>query len=157
MKRSVLTSRKDVVSAVICAYPGGRKYAASDLGMPIKKFDNQAYENAGSRPLTDNYIHRLERTAGTTFLPEYICSMYGGVFVPLAEPGTLDNVELYQRTVKVSAKRGAVDQAIAKALDDGVIQSEEADTILSAHRRYLSARHAEVLATLQLHCKGARP
>lgn len=61
MKRPVLASRKDVVSAVICAYPKGRLYAAADLGLPIKKFDNHAYENAGSRPLTDDHIHRLEQ------------------------------------------------------------------------------------------------
>ncbi|UZE07664.1 YmfL family putative regulatory protein [Pseudomonas corrugata] len=155
MKRSVLTSRKDVVSAVICAYPGGRKYAASDLGMPIKKFDNQAYENAGSRPLTDGHIHRLEQTAGTTFLPDYICSMYGGMFVPLVAPETLDNVDLYSRSVKASAKRGKVDQIIAQALDDGIIESAEADAIINALTRYMSARYAEVLATIQLHTRRA--
>lgn len=68
MKRPVLDSRKSVVMAVIGAYPGGRMYAAADLGMPLKKFDNQAYENAGSRPLTDEHIHRLEQVAGTTYL-----------------------------------------------------------------------------------------
>lgn len=97
MKRPVLDSRKSVVMAVIGAYPGGRSYASADLGMPIKKFDNQAYENAGSRPLTDEHIHRLEKVAGTTFLPDYIASMYGGMFVPLSLPETLDNVELYTR------------------------------------------------------------
>lgn len=59
MKRSVLANRKDVVSAVIAAYPGGRHYAAADLGMPIKKFDSKAYGNAGSRPLSDEHIGEL--------------------------------------------------------------------------------------------------
>ncbi|WLG24966.1 YmfL family putative regulatory protein [Pseudomonas sp. FP1154] len=154
MKRSVLANRKDVVSAVIAAYPGGRHYAATDLGMPIKKFDNQAYENAGSRPLSDEHIHRLEQVAGTSYLADYITGMYGGMFVPVAVPGTLDNVELYNRSVRAAAKRGLVDQIIAQALDDGVIEQSEAEVIVSALMKYMSARYAEVLATIQLHGRG---
>lgn len=154
MKRPVLASRKDVVSAVIGAYEGGRIYAAADLGMSLKKFDNQAYENAGSRPLSDDHIHRLEQAAGTTFLPDYIAAKYGGMFVPLTASADLDNVELYNRSVKAAAKRGMVDQIIAKALDDGVIESCEAQAIINALVHYMSARYAEVLATIQLHGRG---
>ncbi|CRL97490.1 hypothetical protein [Pseudomonas sp. 28 E 9] len=141
--------------AVIGAYPGGRMYAAADLGMPLKKFDNQAYENAGSRPLTDEHIHRLEQTAGTTYLADYIASMYGGMFVPLSLPDTLDNVELYSRSLKASAQRGKVDQIMAAALDDGVIEKREADAIVAALITYMSARYAEVFATIQLYSQGA--
>lgn len=141
--------------AVIGAYPGGRMYAAADLGMPLKKFDNQAYENAGSRPLTDEHIYRLEQTAGTTYLADYIASMYGGMFVPLSLPDTLDNVELYSRSLKASAQRGKVDQIMAAALDDGVIEKREADAIVAALITYMSARYAEVFATIQLYSQGA--
>lgn len=119
-----------------------------------KKFDNHVYENAGSRPLSDDQIHLLEQGASTSYLPEYVASLYGGMFVPLADPETLDNVELYTRSVSTAAKRGVVDQIIEKALDDGVIEKGEADAILAAHSLYLSARHSEVLATIQLHSKG---
>lgn len=155
MKRPVLGTRKDVISAVICNYPGGRAYAAANLGMNLKKFDNQAYENAGSRPLTDEHIFRLEQQTGTTFLPSYIATMYGGMFVPLAAPGTLDNVDLFSRSVKAAAKRGCVDQIIAQALDDGVIEKHEAEAIINALSLYMSARYAEVLATIQLYSAGA--
>jgi hypothetical protein len=153
MKRPVLANRKDVVSAVICAYPGGRLYAAAELGMTIKKFDNQAYESAGSRPLSDDHIHRLEQIAGTAYLPDYIAAKYGGMFVPMAASEDLDNVELYSRSIKAAAKRGMVDQIIAKALDDGVIEAREAEAIIKALMHYMSARYAEVLATIQLHSK----
>ena len=155
MKRPVLGTRKDVVSAVICSYPGGRAYAAANLGMNLKKFDNQAYENAGCRPLTDEHIFRLEQQAGTTFLPSYVATMYGGMFVPLAAPGTLDNIELFSRSVKAAAKRGCVDQIIAQALDDGVIEKHESEAIINALSLYMSARYAEVLATIQLYSAGA--
>ncbi len=140
--------------AVIGAYPGGRMYASADLGMPLKKFDNQAYENAGSRPLTDEHIHRLEQVAGTTYLADYIASMYGGMFVPISLPQDLDNVDLFSRSVKASAKRGMVDQIIAKALDDGVINKREADEIITSLVRYMSARYAEIVATIQLYSTG---
>lgn len=154
MKRPVLANRKDVVSAIVCAYEGGRVYAAADLGMSLKKFDNQAYENAGSRPLSDDHIHRLEQVAGTTHLPEYIAAKYGGMFVPVSAAEDLDNVELYSQSVKAAAKRGMVDQIIAKALDDGVIEAGEAEAIIKALMHYMSARYAEVLATIQLHGRG---
>lgn len=151
MKRPVLESLRQVVSAVVRAFPGGRESAAACIGYELKRFDNHLYENAGNRPLSYDQIHQLERSIGTTYLPEFIANLYGGMFVPLADPETLDNVELYQRSVKTDAKRGVVDQIIAKALDDGVIEEAEAKEIMQAHRRYLAARTAEVQATIQLH------
>lgn len=156
MKHPVLKTKRQVMSAVICAYPGGRECASARLGYELKKFDNHLYENAGNRPLSDEQIHLLEQDAGTTHLPEYIATLYGGLFVPLAEPESLDNVELYSRSVKTAAKCGAVDQFIAKALENGAIDKGEADTILAAHRRYMAARHAEVLATILLHSQGTK-
>ncbi|WP_110972855.1 YmfL family putative regulatory protein [Pseudomonas huaxiensis] len=154
MKRPVLETLRQVVSAVVAAFPGGRESAAVRLGYKLKQFDNRMYENAGSQPLTYDQIHQLESQAGTTYLPEFIAHVYGGMFVPLAITEPLDNVELYRRSVKTDAKRGVVDQIISKALDDGVIEPEEATEILQAHARYLAARSAEVLATIQLHSKG---
>lgn len=156
MKRPVLATKRQVMSAVMCDYPGGRECAAARLGYELKKFDNHIYENAGSRPLSDEQIHLLEQETGTTHLPDYIATLYGGMFVPLATPEMLDNVELYSRSVKAAAKRGAVDQFIAKALENGEIDEHEAGLILTAHRRYMSARHSEILATILLHSKGTK-
>ena len=99
MKRPVLTTKRQVMRAVISHYKGGRACAALRLGYELKKFDNHLYENAGSRPLSDEQIHQLEQDAGTAHLPEYIAAMYGGIFVPLAKPESLDNVDLYRRAV----------------------------------------------------------
>lgn len=75
--------------------------------------------------------------------------------MPLAVPETLDNVELFNRSVHTAAMRGCVDQIIARALDDGVIKQHEAHAITGALSRYLSARYAEVLATIELYNAGA--
>ena len=151
MKSSVLKTRREVVSAIICSYPGGRECAAARIGLALKKFDNHAYENNNSRPLTDAQLYQLEQEAGTQHLPNYVAAMYGGLFVPVADPETLDNVELYARSVQVSAKRGAVDQSIAQALEDGCITEAEAELILNAHNLHMAARHAEVLAAIDLY------
>ena len=151
MKNSVLKTRRQVVSAIICAYQGGRECAAARIGLSLKKFDNHAYENNNSRPLTDAQIYQLELEAGTTFLPEYVAAMYGGMFVPVAEPESLDNVEMYARCVHAAAKKGTVDHLIAEALKDGTINEVEAEAILHADTLHLAARHAEVLAVIQLH------
>lgn len=158
-KRSaaVLETRRQVMSAVIAAFPGGRESAAARLGLPLKKLDNHLYENAGSQPLTDAQVHQLEQQAGTAFLADYICHLYGGVFVPMPEQGELDNLELYARGLTTMQLRGMVDQLIAKSLDDGVICEAEVQAILAAHRQHIAARHSEVTAVIVLHSKGSQP
>lgn len=153
MKRPILETRRQVMSAVVCAYPGGRECAAARLGLPLKRLDNQVYENAGAQPLSDTQLHQLEQDTGTTFLPDYICRLYGGVFVPLPEADELDNLELFQRALDTHAKRGAVDQLILKALDDGEIDEAELAEIIAAHRAHMAARHSEIGAVITLHRK----
>ena len=151
MNCRILGAHKEAMSAIICS-AGGRENAAARLNMKtVKKFDNHAYQSAGCRPLTDAQIYQLEQVAGTTHYPSYIAGIYGGMFVPIAEPDSLDNVEMYTRCVKTAAKRGTVDQIIAQALEDGVINQVEADAILKADSLHMAARHAEVLAVIQLH------
>lgn len=154
MKSPILDTRKEVMSEIIRSYTGGREAAAARLGLKLKKFDNHAYENAGCSPLSDFQVFLLEQDCGTHHFPNYVASMYGGLFVPMADPETLDNVELYARSVQVAAKRGCVDQAIAKALEDGSISEEEADLIMDAHNLHVAARHAEVLAAIALYRAG---
>lgn len=153
MKCLVLKTRRDVVSELIRSLPGGCKFASELLDMKQKKFENHAYENNKSSPLTAEQVYRLEQVTGTTHFPEYVAAMYGGMFVPVNEPEALDNVELYTMCVQTAAKRGTVDHIIAQALEDGVIDHAEADAILKAESLHMAARHAEVLAVLQLHKK----
>ncbi|MEE5114180.1 YmfL family putative regulatory protein [Pseudomonas alliivorans] len=154
MKCRILEARKRAISAIINS-SGGCRQAAELLQLGQKKFENHAYENASSRPLTDSQIHQLEKAAGTTYFPAYIAGIYGGLFVPLVSPEKLDNVELYTRSVNVAAKRGTVDQIIARSLADGSISSSEADQILTAHSGHIAARHEEVLSVIELHSTSA--
>lgn len=151
MKSQVLKTRREVVSAIICTFERGREGAASHVGLPLKKFDNHAYENNNCRPLTDQQIFQLEQVTGTQHLPTYVAAMYGGMFVPVVHPENLDNVEMYTRSVQASAMRGTVDQVIAKALEDGVITEDEAELILNAHVLHMAARTAEVHAAIDLY------
>lgn len=151
MKIQVLKTRREVVSAIICTFEGGRERAAAHVGLPLKKFDNHAYENNNCRPLTDQQIFQLEQVTGTQHLPTYVAAMYGGMFVPVVHPENLDNVEMYTRSVQASAMRGTVDQVIAKALEDGVITEDEAELILNAHVLHMAARTAEVHAAIDLY------
>lgn len=151
MKRPILDSRRKVLSAVIAAYPGGRECAAARLGLELKKFDNHLYENAGHRPLSDEQVRQLEQDTGTSYLADYVCGMYQGVYVPMPEVGELDNVDLYARSIKTEVKEGRVGQIIAKALADQRISQAEADDILAAHREHLAALAEEVRAVITLH------
>ncbi|WP_236313842.1 YmfL family putative regulatory protein [Pseudomonas lactis] len=135
----------------MCTLEGGRECAAARIGLPLKKFDNHAYENNNCRPLTDVQIFQLEQVTGTQHLPNYLAAMYGGMFVPVIHPESLDNVEMYTRAMQSSAKQGTVDQAIAQALEDGVITDAEAELIQNAHTLHIAARTAEVFAAIDLY------
>ncbi|WP_273228715.1 YmfL family putative regulatory protein [Pseudomonas kuykendallii] len=152
--RPVLDSRRQVLSAVIAAYPGGREGAAALLGIDLKKFDNRLYENPGHRPLTDDQIRQLERVTGTTFLADYMCGLYGGVFVAMPDDTPLDNLDLYVRSLATDVAEGRVDQIIAKALEDGRLDEGELADIVAAHRQHIAARHSEVGAVITLHRKN---
>ncbi|WP_409295380.1 YmfL family putative regulatory protein [Pseudomonas sp. KCJK8670] len=84
-------------------------------------------------------------------LPEFIARLYGGMFVPLTKTEDLDNVELFQRSLKTDAKLGLIDQLIASSIEDGIIDPAEALAIIHALTRYMAARTAEVAATIQLY------
>lgn len=156
MNIQVLKTRREVVSAIICTFEGGRERAAARIGLPLKKFDNHAYENNNCRPLTDMQIFQLEQVTGTQHLANYVAAMYGGMFVPVIAPENLDNVEMYARAIQASAKQGTVDQIIAQALEDGVIIESEAELILNAHILHLAARTAEVHAAIDLYRAKSR-
>jgi hypothetical protein len=151
MDSLVLKTRREVVSAIICVYEGGRECAAARIGLSLKKFDNHAYENNNCRPLTDSQIFQLEQVTETKHLANYIAALYGGMFVPVTHPDNLDNVEMYARAMQSSAKQGSVDQAIAQALEDGVITDAEAELIQNAHTLHMAARTAEVYAAIDLY------
>ena len=151
MKSQVLKTRREVVRAIICTYDGGRDRAAIQLGLSLKKFDNHAYENNNCRPLTDLQIFQLEQVTRTQHLANYVAALYGGMFVPVAHPDSLDNVEMYARAMRTSARQGTVDQIIAQALEDEVITDDEAELILNAHLLHMAARTAEVHAAIDLH------
>ena len=155
MKTPVLETRRAAVIAAANAIPGGLPCAAAFLGEEdFKRFKNRIYESAGVKRLTDDEICVLETQAKTTFLPDYICGMYGGVFVKIPEAGQLDNVDLYQRALAASSQRGELDHMVALALEDGEIDAAEAKKIRALHTKYLSASLEAVAAVIELHKAG---
>ncbi|MDH0648067.1 hypothetical protein N5D48_14975 [Pseudomonas sp. GD03858] len=104
--------------AVVSAFPGGRECAATHLGLDFKQFDNKLYENAGHRPLSDDQVRQLELVASTTYLPDFLTGLYGGAFVAMPQASTLDNLDLYARSLTADVAEGKVDQIIVKALEE---------------------------------------
>ena len=100
--------------AAVGAFPGGRESAAANLGLDLKQFDNKVYENPGHRPLTDDQVRQLERVAGTSFLPDYVAGLYSGVFVPMPEDTSLDNLDLYQRSLATDIARAGSIRSLPK-------------------------------------------
>ena len=154
MKTLILDSRRAVMIAVANGYQGGRECAAARLGIPLKRLENQIYGTAGVRPLDDTEISVLEQEESTTHLPDYICALYGGVFVPLPDTEA-SHADLYDLSFATSTARGTVDLLIRKALADGEIDANEAAEIRAVHAKHLAARHAEVDAVIVAHQRQA--
>lgn len=102
-------------------------------------------------PAGDEQIYLLEQVTGTSLLPDYICRLYGGVFVPMPADTELDNLDLYARALATDVAEGKVNQIIAHALRDGRLDEAELAEIVAAHREHIAARHAEVGAVITLH------
>ena len=151
MTREILASRRKAIIAAVSAFPGGRECAAACLGLELKRFDNQLYENPGHKALSDEQVRQLEHVAGTTLLVDYLCSLYGGVFVAMPESASLENLDLYVRALATDVAEGKVNQIIAHALRDGRLDEAELAEIIAAHRQHIAARHAEVSAVITLH------
>ena len=98
-------------------------------------------------------MRQLELVACTSFLPDYLSSLYNGVFVAMPEDTALDNLDLYARSLVADVAEGKVDQIIANALEDGRLDEAELADIVAAHREHIAARHAEVGAVITLHRK----
>lgn len=152
MKKQLLETRREVMKMVTSEFGGGQACAAAHLGIKPKRLQNQVYETAGCMPLSDVEIHALESVTGTTRLPDYVCAMYGGVFVPLPEVDQ-DNLDMYSRAISTQTARGKVDLMIQQALADGEIDAAEAAEIMAVHSKHVAARHAEVKAVIALFSK----
>lgn len=152
MNKRFLDNRRKVAKAIVRTFPGGSECAAARLGYEtVKRFENHLYENAGSRPLSDGELYALESDTGSTYLPDYLCAQYGGVFVKLPQPGELDNVCLHERALMTAAKRGQVDQLIIQSLlNGGEIDDDEAREILAVHAKHMAARHEYVNSVIAL-------
>ncbi|MCY1449884.1 hypothetical protein D9M71_666550 [compost metagenome] len=94
---------------------------------------------------------QLEQDTRTSYLADYICGLYQGVFVSMPDVGELDNVDLYARSINTEVKEGRVGQVIAKALADQRITQREAEEIYAAHREHIAAIAEEVWAVIALH------
>lgn len=152
MKSPVLETRRAAVIAAANAVSGGLPCAAAFLGEEdFKRFKNRIYESAGVKRLTDDEVCVLETQAKTTFLPDYICGMYGGVFVRLPETEQVDNVDLYQRSLHESVLRGDMDRFVEQALADGEMDEGEAKRYRSLHAKYITASLEKVGAVIALH------
>ena len=154
MKRPILDSRRKVAQAIVGAFPGGRECAATFLGLDLKRFDNQLYENAGHRPLSDEQLQQLESVSRTSYLPDYVAGLYSGLFTALPDARELDNVELYHLGLEADVAAGNLNRIIAETIADG-IDSRELQQILQAHQQRMSALQREVLAVIALHRRAS--
>ncbi|TKI02410.1 YmfL family putative regulatory protein [Martelella alba] len=141
---------KDVVKAMCKAYPGGRSAMAGALGMSLETFNNNLYQKNSCRFFEVDELEAMEDLSGTNYLADYFARRRGDLLVERPNLEELDRVDLFSRAMRSAAARGQVDQIIAQALEDGVIEKHEAQEIEVFHRRHMAAREEEVRAIVAL-------
>lgn len=141
---------KETVKAMCKAYPGGRQAMAGALGMTPAQFNNNLYEKNGCRFFEHHELEAMEDLSGTDLLADYFARRRGALLVDIPKFEDLDQAELFSKAVSTAAHRGHVDQIIAKALEDGVIDEQESRDILHFHRKHLAAREEEIRAIIAL-------
>lgn len=141
---------KTVVKAMCKAYPGGREAMAGALGMSMTQFNNNLYEKNGCRFFEASELEAMEDISNTSYLADYFARRRGCLLVEQPSMEDLDRVDLFSRSMRTAAARGHVDQIIQQALEDGVIEQDEAEEIMECHRRHMAAREEEIAAIIAL-------
>lgn len=141
---------KSTVEAMCKAFPGGRSAMAGALGMPKDKFTNKLSRKNGCRFFELDELEAMEDLSGTNLLADYYARRRGCLLVERPQYEELDRVDLFSRAMREAAARGHVDQLIAEALNDGVIEQHEAEEIELYHRRHMVAREEEIRAITSL-------
>lgn len=147
---------KETVKSMCKALPGGRSSMAGGLGMTLTHFNNNLYEKNGCRFFEHHELEAMEDLSGTNLLAEYFARRRGALLVEIPTFEELDQVGLFEKSIRTAANRGHVDQVIGKSLEDGVICQEEAEEIMVYHRRHLAAREEEVRAIIALYSKCSK-
>ncbi len=147
---------KETVKAMCKALPGGRSAMAGGLGMTLAHFNNSLYEKNGCRFFEHHELEAMEDLSSTNFLAEYFARRRGALLVEIPVFEELDQVDLFEKGIRSAANRGHVDQVIGKSLEDGHITEDEAEEIMTFHRRHLAAREEEVRAIITLYSKVSK-
>ena len=141
---------KETIKAMCKAYPGGRSAMAGALGMSLETFNNNLYEKNGCRFFELHELEAMEDLSCTSLLAGYFSQRRGGLHVDVPKFDDLDRVELYSLAIHTAAQRGHVDQIIQQALEDGVIDEQEAREVELHHAKHLAARETEIRSILAL-------
>lgn len=147
----VLEICRKVMIMVVNVYLGGCDCVVVWLGILLKCLENQMYEMVGVKFLSDGDLYVLEQEMGIFYLLDYICVMYGGLFVWMLEVGDLDNVDLYYCLLCIVVKCGWVDQMIVLVLEDGEISVDEVKEILVLYVKYMVVWYEEVWVVFELY------
>ena len=149
-------SLKEVVREMCSLVPGRRDAMAGSLGLSLTSFNNRFYEKNGCRFFDHHDLMVMQEVSGTVLYAEYVAAESGMLLVDSPKKSEIGRTDLYEKSVRASVMRGAVDLCISKAIEDGEITTGEADAIRTAHYRDMQARTDEVESTIILFTRAQK-
>ncbi|HAH9343269.1 TPA: hypothetical protein HIQ17_002841 [Escherichia coli] len=136
------------------AHKNGRVGMAADLGMTIDQFHNHMYQKCSSRFFTVAELEQMQTLSGTSYLAEYFAARCGKLLVDVPAPDSIDNVDLYEIDMKVTAAAGELASAKMAAVADGVIDKKERQTLSDLFNKKLRHQIHGFLGFMALYGAG---
>ncbi|MGQ7071961.1 YmfL family putative regulatory protein, partial [Escherichia sp. SP-MK2] len=136
------------------AHKNGRVGMAADLGMTIDQFHNHMYQKCSSRFFTVAELEQMQTLSGTSYLAEYFAARCGKLLVDVPAPHSIDNVDLYEIDMKVTAAAGELASAKMAAVADGVIDKKERQTLSDLFNKKLRHQIHGFLGFMALYGAG---
>ncbi|TNH06654.1 YmfL family putative regulatory protein [Testudinibacter sp. TR-2022] len=143
---------KKIIISMIEKVPGGKSVVAGFLGMSEACLNNRLYQTKGQRFTCEELI-AVQQTFGLSDYTDEICRLSGGVFVPVAELDTLDNVELSLLQIREAAARGLLFETLQTALEDGEINRAEEKILRRLLHSHLSATSKTIESVIALNSR----
>ncbi|MDR6583793.1 hypothetical protein J2W50_001991 [Herbaspirillum frisingense] len=109
---------------MIDAFPGGWDTMATALGMTRDALSNRVYERKGQAVRTQHSLE-MQSFTGTSFFAQAIATISGGVFVKLADPGSVNREDLHSKFQELWSEVGELSRAYTAYTDDDHIDARE--------------------------------
>ena len=145
LKEAILKSEKQ--------FSGGRAEIARLMGLTYDSYRNRLREDREDQQFSASQLEDIQFITGTSFIAQYFANKAGQMIIPLPI-ADIDSEELSEIQMIEAAAIGSLSVTIAKAVEDGVIDEQEAKLINQETLNAVAKIFGKSQATIRLYKAG---